>query len=348
VTATTAIYAQHTVNVPRIVLLPKEGTAVGFTPFGVELGSMRYAAVSDKIVIQNLTRADGKQWEDSRITIGGGLDAGEEVRLSNYVVRGLLDLPEVSYDHHADFLYALAEQVVAHLRGYLPDDEAVGRVLRVYQKQIVANLQAQIEAHRWEDATAYEVHVTQGFMSAQPQSFTVPEGVEAVDFREPVPHKREIRSMLFKGFRRGYFDLSKFDSDSERSLAVLVDRDPTVQAWLKPAKGTFQIFYSKDVRYEPDFVVQTQGEMLLLGAEGQRRDGRPGRAEEGAGGGRVVQARDEARSARRRRAAVALRADPARRHHREHDAANAGRHLCVEGGLRRAAAGRTWASTARR
>ncbi len=262
--AATAIYVKWTVQVPRITLLPREGAKARFTPFEVELGSMSYAAVSDRIVIQNLTRERGEQWEDGRVSFGGGLDAGEAVRLSDYLVRGLRELPEVSYDHHADFLYGLAEQVVEHLRGYLPDDEAVERVLRVYQKQIVANLHAQIEGHRWEEDTEYAAEVTQAFLSAQPQSYTVPEGAEAVDFRDPVPHKREIRSMIFKGFRRGYFDLAKFDSDSERSLAVIVDREAGVQAWLKPARGTFEIFYVKNARYEPDFVVQTEHEMWIL------------------------------------------------------------------------------------
>jgi len=264
VEAVTAKYVLYTVSVPRIALVPSDEVTVGFRAFQVETQAIRFAAVSENIVIQNLTATKSGGADFRRFTVGGELEVAGEQRLENYVVRGLINLHEVSYDHHADFLYDIAGQVVAHFRGYLSNDEEVTRVLKVYQQPIVKNLHSQMEKHRWEHAASYTPTVTQGFASANPESFNVPEGVVAVDFRRPVADKREIRNMIFKGFERGYFNLTKFDSDSERRLAVIIDRDENVQAWVKPAKATFSIFYSQDDRYEPDFVVQTKTEKLLL------------------------------------------------------------------------------------
>jgi type III restriction enzyme len=38
----------------------------------------------------------------------------------------------------------------------------------------------------------------------------------------------------------------------------------TVIRWVKPGKGDFQIRYSKDSDYEPDFVVETDKEKYLF------------------------------------------------------------------------------------
>ena len=43
------------------------------------------------------------------------------------------------------------------------------------------------------------------------------------------------------GFSRCLYPLQKFDSDTERKFAVLLERD--ADKWLKPAKGQFQMFY---------------------------------------------------------------------------------------------------------
>ena len=66
-----------------------------------------------------------------------------------------------------------------------------------------------------------------------------------------------IRGMLFGGFRKCLYRLQKFDSDTERRFAVILENDKDVLKWFKPAKGDFQIHYSHEDTYEPDFVVET-------------------------------------------------------------------------------------------
>jgi type III restriction enzyme len=49
-----------------------------------------------------------------------------------YLVRALVDFDDVSYDNHADLLYDLAGQMVAHLKSYLKDAGEVANVLQYY------------------------------------------------------------------------------------------------------------------------------------------------------------------------------------------------------------------------
>ena len=52
-------------------------------------------------------------------------------------------------------------------------------------------------------------------------------------------------------------------ADPERRFAVVVENDDDVLKWFKPAKGDFQIHYTHDESYEPDFVVETKTSKLL-------------------------------------------------------------------------------------
>ncbi len=82
-------------------------------------------------------------------------------------------------------------------------------------------------------------------------------------FGTPIDNKSDIRKMLFRGFKKCLYRTQKFDSDPERRFAVLLEQDPAVMKWFKPGKGVFQIRYTADHDYEPDFVVETEAEKLL-------------------------------------------------------------------------------------
>lgn len=69
--------------------------------------------------------------------------------------------------------------------------------------------------------------------------------------------------MLFGGLQKCLYPLQKFDSDPERRFAVILENDAAVLKWFKPAKGDFQIHYSSDDAYEPDFVVETHTHKFL-------------------------------------------------------------------------------------
>ncbi|HWQ68484.1 MAG TPA: hypothetical protein VN494_00790 [Patescibacteria group bacterium] len=94
--------------------------------------------------------------------------------------------------------------------------------------------------------------------------FDVQDAIDAQrDVRAPVIEKQDIRKMLFSGFKKYLYRVQKFDSDSERRFAVVLENDPEVLKWFKPAKGDFQIHYANDASYEPDFVVETKKEKCL-------------------------------------------------------------------------------------
>lgn len=70
---------------------------------------------------------------------------------------------------------------------------------------------------------------------------------------------------LFGGFSKYLFPVQKFQSDPERRLAVILERD--AQKWCKPARGQFQIYYKQGAdhpEYQPDFVAETETAIYML------------------------------------------------------------------------------------
>jgi type III restriction enzyme len=159
----------------------------------------------------------------------------------------------------------LAGQVVARLREYLADEDDVINVLQYHQQSLVNLIHSQMQQHFVESASAYEAHVTRGFHTLRANNYSAAANENIRDFRVPIPdgQKNQIKSMVFGGFARCLYPVQKFDTDSERRFAVLLENENDVKKWFKPAKGDFQIHYSHEDSYEPDFVVETITEKLL-------------------------------------------------------------------------------------
>jgi type III restriction enzyme len=213
--------------------------------------------LTDELWIQHL-----RTHEREVLALGkGGI---KEARLEDYVVAGLVDFDDVCYDDHAEFLYELAGQVVQHLRTYLADED-VRKVLRVYQRPIAQFVHAQMLEHYWEEVGGYEVKVSKGFTELKSSAYTASATDPVRDFRQPPSDKSNMAKYLFGGFERCLYPVQKFQSDTERRLAGILDRQAI--KWFKPARGQFQIYYlagGDHQEYQPDFCAETDSAIVML------------------------------------------------------------------------------------
>jgi type III restriction enzyme len=260
----TEIYNALTIAIPRVIVLPRGVVQAGFRDFSLDLSSLRLQPVSQEILVQHLN-------SDTREVLGAIEGGSVEARLEDYIVRGLIDFDDVNYDEQADQLYNLAGQVVAHLRSYLQGEEEVRNVLVFHAKQIADLVHTQMQPHAWERASSYEAVVSQGFSEVRAQAFAAPADEGQRPYDRPLDNKLDIRKMLFGGFRKCLYPTQKFDSDTERRFSVILEHDSAVLKWFKPGKGVFQIRYSPDADYEPDFVVETATEKLICEPKGADR-----------------------------------------------------------------------------
>lgn len=96
-----------------------------------------------------------------------------------------------------------------------------------------------------------------------PSAYSALAGEEELDFRVSPWDKSNMAKYLFGGFSRCLYPVQKFQSDSERKLAVILEREAS--KWFKPTKGQFLIFYGADhLEYQPDFVAETGDTVYML------------------------------------------------------------------------------------
>lgn len=241
-------------------MVPKGDVRCGFRPFKLNLEALRYPAVSDEIWVRHLRT-------NKLDVVAFGPGGIEELRLEDYIVSGLVNYDDTSYDHQADLLYDLAEQTVLHFRTYLSEDDT-RKILRCYQQEIAKFIHAQMQEHYWEDVVDYEVKINKGFTELKQRAYTRAEGEPILNFRQSPSDKTNMARYLFGGFSRCLYNEEKFQSDAERKLAVILDRDAS--KWFKPAKGQFPIFYrdgADHLEYQPDFVAETADVIHMLEAK---------------------------------------------------------------------------------
>ena len=258
----TQILVDNTIDIPRITVQPGGEVSSGFHPFTLDTSGLHLQPGEREILIQNLhTNAQ------SSLSAGLGI---KEKRPEDYIVHALMDFDDIDYFSQSELLYDLAGQMVAHLHSYLSADEALD-VLDKNRRLIAKHIHAQMMAHFWEKATAYEVKVSRGFSALKPCHYTVNAGEPVHPVRETPKDVSRIRQMLFGDFQKCLYPLQKFDSDTERRFAVILERD--AQKWFRPVKGQFQIYYqlgAAQSEYIPDFVAETDDAILMI--ETKKRD----------------------------------------------------------------------------
>jgi type III restriction enzyme len=238
--------------------VPKGEVKSGFNRFALDVSHFNYPAPAEELWVKHLRT-------DTLEIIGLGKNTTDETRLEDYLVAGLVDFDDIAYDQHADLLYDLSSQAIAHFRSYLGEDTEVRKVLRIHQREIARNIHAQMQEHFWEGDVEFDTVISRGFTDLKDSAFTASKDDVSLDFRISPADKSNMQKYLFTSFQRCLYKNQKFHSDSERRLAVILDRDS--QKWFRPAKGQFQIFYKfghEHPEYQPDFVAETREAILML------------------------------------------------------------------------------------
>jgi type III restriction enzyme len=257
VAKTAELFIQQTIDIPRILVVPEGEAKTGFRPFTLELSNLNYQAPADELWIQHLRTHE-------REVLGLGEGSIDESRLEDYLVSGLIDFDDIAYDEHADLLYDLTEQVVNHLMSYLSEADT-RKVLRLHQRDISRFIHSQMQKHFWEEPVDYEVKISRGFTDLKPSAYTTTANEPSRDYRHAPSDKNNIARYIFGGFSKCLYSVQKFQSNTERMLAVILEREAL--KWFRPAKGQFQIYYrwnSEHSEYQPDFVAEMEDSIYML------------------------------------------------------------------------------------
>ena len=258
---TTGLVLANSISIPRILVVPKGDVRSWFEPFTLDLKTLNYPAPAKDIWVQNLHTGLGES-----VTVGN--QGYKEPRLEDYVVAGLVDYDDVDYATNAELLYDLASKTVKHFKAYLPEQE-VWQVLHHHQKDIARFIHAEMQKHYREETGGFDVVVSIGSMPLKPCAFNTNVSDDWLHYSVCPDDKSNMARYLFTGFSKCLYPVQRFHSDSERRLAVILERE--AEKWFKPAKGQVQIVYrsgTEQAEYIPDFVAETADWIYLLEVKG--------------------------------------------------------------------------------
>jgi type III restriction enzyme len=82
----------------------------------------------------------------------------------------------------------------------------------------------------------------------------------------------KVKSKIFSGFTKSCHTLYKFKNSTEKTFAMILERDNEPQRWLCPSRNQFNIYYDKhsDSRYQPDFIVETESCIYMVETKDSR------------------------------------------------------------------------------
>lgn len=251
-------YAKGIIPIPRLVVQPGRDGHLQFEDFELDTTNLTYTEPDQDILLKSLA--------DGGVSLVQGQVSGQitEEKPENVLLGALCDVPEIAYDDYADLLYQWAHTAVEKMRTYM-DEQKVRNTVIAYRKQIAEFIFAQMKQHSHyvqPDFAAAEVHP---FERIYPHNFEKVKQDKIYNYMDTIEPKNSIPSKVFTGFKKALHDIYKFDSDTEKTFAAILEQDITVNKWLRPADRQFDIYWNNGAdKYVPDFVVETAQGLFLV------------------------------------------------------------------------------------
>lgn len=262
---TTQALTRHVIPIPETVVQPFAEVKQGFYDFTLNTSSMNWHPSDDTLI--------GTELKEGGVTYTIESDRRAQERVDsteNEIVRHIIVKDNVDYATCSDLLYKLIEEARQHFLSYLTPEET-DKVMRDRQITIAEIIYAQMNQHFYREETHYRASEMRPFSRIETSFGTRLRADEIYDLRANVP-AGEIRSKVFKGFTKACHTLYKFDSETERIFAIVLENDRDVLKWMRPSPRQFNIYYGPGgfSRYEPDFVVETADTIYLAETKASR------------------------------------------------------------------------------
>lgn len=271
--ATVTELSKKAISVPKILVQPS--STVTLKPFTVKRNIADFEVAASKIERFNAVNAEMLESFDAEI-----LAVDDAV---NTLACMLLDcdaLSEISVDEDADYILNIVQQYLALIDGSEADKN---KIVRRYAKLIIDDIVKQI--HEYMDRQTYYTHVVQKDLIVFRKAVrNVRADGGEVNFRKTIANKSEIKKYVFTGYKKSYYNINAFDSDTERLVSVILEDDKDVIRWIKPPLNQLGLFWQAGQQYNPDFLVETPTTKYMIEVKAKNEVNNPdvvGKAKEG-------------------------------------------------------------------
>ena len=263
------------IPIPRLILTPHYGDLV-IENFDLEVKKLSKYGAGTSILEERLQGSEKKDLlgntqkgeRDTELTQVQSLGEGRKQSAENTIISGLLDHPLVDYEEQKELLLKLSKQAVAYFKSFVSDENALKMMVENNFRQIGKEIYDQILNHKKYVAESYIESDIREPKPLESHSYTIVWHEEKVTLESQLD--RFSRDFVYTGFKKACHRDYRFDSSDEARMAYLLDRDPAVEDWLRPAPNQFEGLYWRDEagdsqhRYEPDFVIELEHEIVMI------------------------------------------------------------------------------------
>ena len=221
-----------------------------------------FNAPSEELLLESLK--DGSA--HTIVTDGGAIKL--DMPPDRYIVGEVLSINDrIPYETYKHLLFKLARQMIEFVRRGKTEQELI-KALVVNKKQIAGEISKQITENSRVEPPKHEVKLLQGATAIRSESLGKYSDEEIRKYTDKVP-AYAVRKTIFGHFEKSCTNIAKFDSVPEHDFAVILERTPEIEKWLRPALGQLPLTYLGGTQYQPDFIVETANAIFIVEIKAQ-------------------------------------------------------------------------------
>jgi len=248
----------NVIPIPVAVVQPFTEVKRGFYEFTLDTRNLNWHPSDDTLIGTELQEG-GETFEyNTDFALFPKTDT-----LENEIARHIIVKDNVDYETCADLIYSLIEDAKRHFLSYL-DSEETEKVMRDRQRSLAEIIYTQMNEHFYKEETSYRASNMRPFTRIETGFGGKFKSDDLYNLRATIPDS-EVKTKVFKGFTKACHTLYKFDNNTERKFAIVLENDKAVQRWMRPSAKQFNLYYGPGgvSRYEPDFIVETASTIYM-------------------------------------------------------------------------------------
>lgn len=250
-------YKKQTIEIPRMDLVQGDAHAY-FEDFELDTSAFQFRALQEEIIRINL--ANPTEIENLRAISSGNY--GNPIK---NIIAELLNYPDVDYDNNAELLHKLARQAYGAIEASNSNEKDIKKAVFQFKKIIADRIYIQMKKRFKIEYSNYEKPNVLPFTKIESHNFSALANNGFKDYRDIISPVSSVPKFVFTGFEKACHFEYKFDSNTEKELAYILENDRNVLKWLRPASNQFRIYWDNNSkRYEPDFVAETEDAIYII------------------------------------------------------------------------------------
>lgn len=249
-------FKAQTIEIPRMSLVLEE-VKTWFEDFDLDTSTgFELNVMKEEIIRMGL--------KDQKVdTLGVQQGAFINETPVNQVIAELINYSDVDYDESAVLLNKLASQALNKLIIVCSKKE-LPIIVRQYRKLIASRIYEQLKIHFKMSNPDYVPPKILPFVKIEDWNFTVPKENGYKHYTDIIQPLSLVPKYVYRGFEKACHYEYKFDSNTEKDFAFVIENDKSVLKWLRPADNQFRIYWGlSSRRYIPDFVVETDDSIFM-------------------------------------------------------------------------------------